>query len=316
MAILNRYINDGNGTKKKKPTLEKYSQSNLSNDYYSNQMKSLDQLYGNQKQNLASQYQNQLQQGAVAQRMREKYLGNQLSAYGIKDTGLAQSSQVNLQNAYGTQRGIIGQGYQAGLAGLESNYLTNKSNLEQSQYEMNLGQQQNLYNDLAGYLSQTETKEQAQSLLDRYKGNIDDTQYKLLQDQIGLQQYDEQQTAKIEAKLISGDMLKYDNTSTGIQYRDAGRGGNVRNVYGDNIELIVNGKSLRVETGDTASEEVLKAIGNKLKNKGEVAIYNGTLYIVTDTGAIRAVKARKNSYKEDYGNLVAYIRQLEEKHRG
>jgi hypothetical protein len=314
-AILDKYLNDN---KKKKPTLEQYSQPtlNLSNNYYSNQMTSLEQLYGKQKQDLTAQYQNQLQQAAIAQRMREKYLGNQLSAYGIKDTGLAQSSLVNLQNAYGTQRGNIGQAYQTGLSSLESNYLTNRSNLEQSQYEMNLGQQQNLYNDLAGYISQTETKEQAQSLLDRYKGGISDTQYKLLQDQIGLQNYEEDETAKIEAKLISGDMLKYDNKSTGIQYRDGGRGGNVRNVYGDNIELIVNGKSLRVETGDLASEEVLKAIGNKLKNKGEVAIYNGTLYIVTDTGAIRAVKARKSSYKEDYGKLVAYIRQLEEKHRG
>lgn len=298
-AILDKYLNDN---KKKKPTLEQYSQPtlNLSNNYYSNQMTSLEQLYGKQKQDLTAQYQNQLQQAAIAQRMREKYLGNQLSAYGIKDTGLAQSSLVNLQNAYGTQRGNIGQAYQTGLSSLESNYLTNRSNLEQSQYEMNLGQQQNLYNDLAGYISQTETKEQAQSLLDRYKGGISDTQYKLLQDQIGLQGYGEVKQTEQPVTITNPKNTEQTKTSslndvmTSIKNSTWSKSGWDK-WWSDNPEFTYNGTKYRVDTttnyagkNSTAIKEI-KAMTTK--GVAKIVTYKGKDYL-TDGETIYQVKIK------------------------
>ena len=122
-------------------------------------------------------------------RLREKYLPNQLSAYGIGNTGMAQSAYLGLQNLYGTQRGNIGQAYQTALSGLESNYMTNLSNLEREQYQTQLAQQQQLYNDLSQYIAMAETKKQAETLLERYKDSLNETQYKMLEDQIGLQGY-------------------------------------------------------------------------------------------------------------------------------
>lgn len=298
-ATLDRYLYDGG--KKKKPPLENYSQPTpQSNGYYSNQMTSLEQLYGKQKQDLTAQYQNQLQQAAIAQRMREKYLGNQLSAYGVKDTGLAQSSLVNLQNAYGTQRGIIGQGYQAASSGLESNYLTNRSNLEQSQYEMNLGQQQNLYNDLAGYLSQTETKEQAESLLDRYKGNIDDTQYKLLQDQIGLQGYGEVKQTEQPVTITNPKNTEQTKTSslndvmTSIKNSTWNKSGWDK-WWSDNPEFTYNGTKYRVDTttnyagkNSTAIREIKAMTTNGVT---KIVTYKGKDYL-TDGETIYQVKIK------------------------
>jgi hypothetical protein len=257
----------------------------LLDEYYNKQKKNLEELYGKQQANLTAEKQSQLQQAAVAQRLREKYLPNLLSAYGVGNTGMAQSTYLDLQNLYGTQRGNIGQAYQTALSGLESNYMTNLSNLEREQYQTQLTQQQQMYNDLSQYIAMAETKKQAETLLERYKDSLNETQYKMLEDQIGLQGYTD---------------------SAGGFDTWIGSTSDLENKKGDNFSISVGSTSFtNLELGSNASNEVVNAVKEKVG--GDLPIYtlfissvDNNVYIVLSDGSIKRVGGTGGGFKVDY----------------
>lgn len=258
----------------------------LLDEYYNKQKKNLEELYGKQQANLTAEKQSQLQQAAIAQRLREKYLPNQLSAYGIGNTGMAQSAYVGLQNLYGTQRGNIGQAYQTALSGLESNYMTNLSNLEREQYQTQLTQQQQLYNDLSQYIAMAETKKQAETLLGRYKDSLNETQYKMLEDQIGLQGYTD----------------SAEGFDTWI-----GSTSDLKNKKGDNFGVTIDGSTFsKLELGSDAPQSVVNAVktkidsGNLPENTLFVSSLDDNVYIVLSDGAIKRVGGQGGAFKVDY----------------
>lgn len=255
-------------------------------EYYKKQKKNLEELYGKQRTSLTAEKQAQLQQAAVAQRLREKYLPNLLSAYGVENTGLAQSAYLDLQNLYGTQRGQVGQAYQTALSELESGYMSNLAGLEREQYQTALSRQQELYNDLSQYLAMSESKQQAQSLLDRYKETLSETQYKMLQDQIGLQGYSD--TGSVG---IPGITPERDTRFTSWISEPS----DIRNKKGDNFSVSVGSTSFtNLELGSNASKEVVSAV--KAKVSGGLPIYtlfissvDNNVYIVLSDGSIKRV---------------------------
>jgi hypothetical protein len=268
----------------------------LLDEYYNKQKKNLEELYGKQQANLTAEKQSQLQQAAVAQRLREKYLPNLLSAYGVGNTGMAQSTYLDLQNLYGTQRGNIGQAYQTALSGLESNYMTNLSNLEREQYQTQLTQQQQLYDDLSQYIAMAESKQQAQSLLDRYKETLSETQYKMLQDQIGLQGYGDTDSVG-----IPGITPERDTRFTSWISEPSG----IQNKKGDNFSVSVGSTSFtNLELGSNASKEVVSAV--KAKVSGGLPIYtlfissvDNNVYVVLSDGSIKRVGGTGGWFKVD-----------------
>lgn len=272
----------------------------LLDEYYNKQKKNLEELYGKQQANLTAEKQSQLQQAAIAQRLREKYLPNQLSAYGIGNTGMAQSAYVGLQNLYGTQRGNIGQAYQTALSGLESNYMTNLSNLEREQYQTQLAQQQQLYNDLSQYIAMAETKKQAETLLERYKDSLNETQYKMLEDQIGLQGYYDNETGEAGIPGITPERdARFDNW--------VGQTSGLRNVTGDNFKTTIGGVSFeKLELGTSAPQKVVDLVRTKLGTTrlpaGTVFVssVDGNVYIVMPDGGIRRVGGQGGWFKVDY----------------
>lgn len=258
----------------------------LLDEYYNKQKKNLEELYGKQQANLTAEKQSQLQQAAITQRLREKYLPNQLSAYGIGNTGMAQSAHVGLQNLYATQRGNIGQAYQTALSGLESNYMTNLSNLEREQYQTQLTQQQQLYNDLSQYIAMAETKKQAETLLERYKDSLNETQYKMLEDQIGLQGYTDS---------AGGFDTWISSTS------------DLKNKKGDNFGVTIDGSTFsKLELGSDAPQSVVSAVKTKIgssnlpENTLFVSSLDDNVYIVLSDGAIKRVGGQGGWFKVDY----------------
>lgn len=258
----------------------------LLDEYYNKQKKNLEELYGKQQANLTAEKQSQLQQAAVAQRLREKYLPNLLSAYGVGNTGMAQSTYLDLQNLYGTQRGNIGQAYQTALSGLESNYMTNLSNLEREQYQTQLTQQQQMYNDLSQYIAMAETKKQAETLLERYKDSLNETQYKMLEDQIGLQGYTD----------------SAEGFDTWI-----GSTSDLKNKKGDNFGVTIDGSTFsKLELGSDAPQSVVNAVktkidsGNLPENTLFVSSLDDNVYIVLSGGKIKRVGGQGGAFKVDY----------------
>jgi hypothetical protein len=258
----------------------------LLDEYYNKQKKNLEELYGKQQANLTAEKQSQLQQAAITQRLREKYLPNQLSAYGIGNTGMAQSAYLDLQNLYGTQRGNIGQAYQTALSGLESNYMTNLSNLEREQYQTQLAQQQQLYNDLSQYIAMAETKKQAETLLERYKDSLSELQHRMLEDQIGLQGY----------------MDSAEGFETWI-----GSTSNLTNKKGANFGVTIDGSTFsKLELGSDAPQSVVNAVktkidsGNLPENTLFVSSLDDNVYIVLSGGTIKRVGGQGGLFKVDY----------------
>lgn len=256
----------------------------LLDEYYDKQKKQFEELYGKQQARLSAEKQSQLQQAAIAQRLREKYLPNQLSAYGIGNTGMAQSAHVGLQNLYATQRGNIGQAYQTALSGLESNYMTNLSNLEREQYQTQLAEQQQLYNDLSQYIAMAETKKQAETLLERYKDSLSELQHRMLEDQIGLQGYS---TEGFETWIGSTNGLT--------------------NKKGANFGVTIDGSTFsKLELGSDAPQSVVNAVktkidsGNLPANTMFVSSLDDNVYIVLSDGTIKRVGGQGGLFKVDY----------------
>lgn len=265
----------------------------LLDEYYNKQKKNLEELYGKQQARLSAEKQSQLQQAAIAQRLREKYLPNQLSAYGIGNTGMAQSAYVGLQNLYSTQRGNIGQAYQTALSGLESNYMTNLSNLEREQYQTRLAQQQQLYNDLSQYIAMAETKKQAETLLERYKDSLSELQYRMLEDQIGLQGY-----------MDSEGFETWIGSTSGLI-----------NKKGANFGVTIDGSTFKkLELGSDAPQSVVNAVKTKIgssilpENTLFVSSLDDNVYIVLSDGKIKRVGGQGGFLKVDYEGTGAGYR--------
>lgn len=259
--------------------LEKYQPkiTQLSTDnIYDKQLKSLEEMYGQSKTNLATQNQNQLQQAAVSQQLLQKYLPNQLNALGIQNTGMAQSSLVNLQNAYGLQRGNIQQAHQAGLSDLESNYLTNRANIEQNQYQQQQADQLSAYSTAYDLIGGASDVNQRNSLLEQYKNRISDTQYQDLQNIAGLYNQEEEKINLFSQYGVTSETGIDTNAANVLSfgsYQDGGTGKGSQDKYVKKVlQKISKGE---IENGTTIDFNY----GNAKNDTGSVYVYyNGKLY--------------------------------------
>lgn len=131
-----------------------------------------------------------------------------------------------------------------------------------------------------------ETKKQAETLLGRYKDSLNETQYKMLEDQIGLQGYTDS-TEGFDTWIGSTSDLK--------------------NKKGDNFGVTIDGSTFsKLELGSDAPQSVVNAVktkidsGNLPENTLFVSSLDDNVYIVLSGGKIKRVGGQGGAFKVDY----------------